>query len=88
MIESAGLVGKTNDGNGKQVSELTAREVRQAFAGSQGEQESGMDQLSMNYLEMLEAVLRISFLKYDEGEGEMSAEDKVAKVCEALCKEE
>lgn len=64
LIEHSGLVGKTEGGD------LNVREVRQAFAGAQGDQIDELDSshmLEMDYREFIEALVRVALIKYKSG---------------------
>jgi hypothetical protein len=64
LIEHSGLVGKTEGGD------LNLREVRQAFAGAQGDQIDELDSshmLEMDYREFIEALVRVALIKYKSG---------------------
>ena len=96
LIEDSRLIGRNGEG---MEGELTIREVLQAFAGAQGEEEwlsepqraqtpqhsAILDHsLKMNFPEFIEGIIRVAFLKY-ESEG-MPLFDKIKLVCESVMK--
>ena len=85
LVEDSGLIGKHT----AEQDELTIREVRQAFAGSQGEhaEEAAGQSLGhahrMDFPEFIDAIARIGVLKWEKDD--LPVIDKIEFACSAIC---
>ena len=71
LIEDSGLLKEESAGhNPDRIGKLTFRELRQAFAGSQGEGSDDVDghMLRMDFQEFIEALVRITVLRFEQGQ--------------------
>ena len=85
LVEDSGLIGKHTE----EQDELTIREVRQAFAGAQGEhsEDPGSHSLGhahrMDFPEFIDAIARVGVLKWEKDD--LPIIDKIEFACSAIC---